>query len=369
MTQTDIERGDHLLERGELAQAVTEYGKILDKQPDHPAAAPNYYALQYQLDHDAYWLRKLQRFAADHPENSRAAQWMTTLMPEGIAYVHFLPEPTEAMINLIKQLIDEGAKPPEGVFEITLSSLESPSARLAVERWIASVRPNSRLKVTFPLIKANDPRRPTAAIDPALVVWRYDEDNSPHPAMNPPTSPALEREISAIARQPFNMPAWKVSARAAGDRLGSDSTRGLMALMVNPPPAPDTFTEWEWIFHVQIAAALVIAQSSRSWEFPIEKKGIFGKSSQPAPRKQALFALLRGAMDWTVTAAILALTELALDEPEHDQEIARWLFALNVARPRQLPVPYYDALALCGLRLKSVSKRERGEYEKMLTED
>jgi hypothetical protein len=55
---------------------------------------------------------------------------------------------------------------------------------------------------------------------------------------------------------------------------------------------------WTWIWSVQVAAAFVIAQLEADWE------GSF--------RKEALFSLVNGPMDWTVNAAIIALTVLVL---------------------------------------------------------
>ncbi len=366
MSQSDLQTARELMMQGKHEAAALIYGKILDSEPDHPEAAPNYYALQYLLDGDPYWQTRLLQFAAAHPENTTAAKLLHYTPHRGVPYFDHLPEFTETLINLIRQLNAENVQPPADQFEIDLSSLESPSARLAVERWLKAVQPTSKLIVTFPSINGHDPRRPLPDVDPHYVVWRYEGD-VPVPNV-PPPSESISDAVSGIARTGFQLATWKAAARDAAQTLGGSDqvVRSLTYVMVHPPPKPDGFTEWDWIFAVQIAAALVIAQSSREWDHPVEKRGLFGKATQDAPRKAALYALLNGAMDWTVTAAILALTEIALDEPEHDKEIARWFWRRCTIRPQQGAIPYYDALALCGLRLKSISRAERATYQRMI---
>lgn len=366
MSQTDLSRAYNLMQNRNFEEAARIYGSILDREPDHPEAAPNYYALQYLLDGDPYWQTRLLQYAAAHPENPTAAQLLHYTPQRGIPYFDHLPEFTETMINLIRQLNAEHVPPPPDQFEIGLSSLESPSARLAVERWLKAVQPTSKLIVTFPPINGHDPRRPLPDVDPHYVVWRYEGD-VPVPNVPPPTDSICD-SVSAIARTGFQLAAWKAAAREAAQKLGGSGgvVRELAAVMVHPPPKPDSFTEWDWIFAVQIAAALMIAQSSHEWDHPVEKRGLFGKTTHDAPRKAALYALLNGAMDWTTTAAILALTEIALDEPSHDKAIARWFWRRYTIRPQQGAIPYYDALALCGLRLKSISRAERATYERMI---
>mgnify|MGYP001244610871 CR=1 FL=1 len=366
MSQSDLQTARELMMQHKTEEAARIYGKILDREPDHPEAAPSYYALQYLLDGDPYWQTRLLQFAAAHPENRTAAQFLPYTPHRGIPYFDHLPAFTEAMINLIRQLNAENVTPPPDQFEIGLSSLESPSARLAAERWLKAAQPTSKLVVTFPPINGHDPRRPLPDVDPHYVVWRYEGD-VPVPNVPPPNE-SISDAVSTIARTGFHLPEWKAAARDTAQTLGGSANmvRSLAALMVNPPPKPEGFTEWDWIFAVQVAAALVIAQSSREWDHPVEKRGLFGRSSTPAPRKAALYALLNGAMDWTTTAAILALTEIALDEPEHDKEIARWFWRRYTIRPQQGAIPYYDALALCGLRLKSISRAERASYQRMI---
>ena len=87
-------------------------------------------------------------------------------------------------------------------------------------------------------------------------------------------------------------------------------------------------------------AALIIAELDQGWETSI--------------RRQTLFDLVRGPMDWSITAAIIALTHLAEHNPFVQDEV-RDLF---LERRQQVPetgyTPYHLPLLEALLRLPNV---------------
>jgi tetratricopeptide (TPR) repeat protein len=353
--------GDLQIGLGRTSDGALAYGKVLDTQPDHAWAAPSYYFYQFQLDSDPYWKQKLIAFAGAHPDNQRAAQLIRALSPEGAPYVDYLPAPSEAIINIVKQVIAQSSDV-KGGMEVGLSALEAPSAVLSVQRTLG---PEASLTIGVADVQRPDPR--VASQKVAYTLWKYDGTDAT-PAV-PPPEPAVANALADIATTPFNMPTWKQSARELATKLGDPGLDDLLRTMVHPPSSPPAITQWVWIQNVQVAAALTIAALSKDWERPIPRQGLFGKSSEPAPRQQALHALLFGVMDWTITAAILALTEIALEEKEHEPQIAQWFSDLYFRIPKGGYVAYRNALAVCALRLPSTAKMAvRLKFKEILAE-
>jgi hypothetical protein len=69
---------------------------------------------------------------------------------------------------------------------------------------------------------------------------------------------------------------------------------------MQPCPLTD-LSWWNWVFRVQVASAFALAR--------------LGAGFDRGPRREALTALLRGPVDWTCTAALIALAEIAEREP------------------------------------------------------
>ncbi|MDX2163649.1 MAG: tetratricopeptide repeat protein [bacterium] len=354
--------GDLLMALGRFQEAAAQYGKVLDKQPDQHWAAPSYYALQYQLDSDDYWLTKLRNFRARFPDNARAAELATALLPSNELYLDVLPEPGDSIINVIKLFSEQGAKAPDGVFRMTVSALEAPSAVLAVRRWLEGYQPGAQLEVVVLNIQKPDPRITRSGVKTAL--WKYTGTEAA-PNLPPPAAPTAEA-VARIAALPFKMADWKAAARETGQRLGESAIPDLLAAMVHPPANPTEQPEWSWVFQVQVAAALVIAATGTEWTRPTGNKGLFSRKHEPTPRHQALFDLIHGAGDWTVTAGIVAATELAIGTPALDKQVGDWLFQVFASAPKGAYVPYLDALARCGMRLASSNLMIIQRYKRAL---
>jgi len=141
-----------------------------------------------------------------------------------------------------------------------------------------------------------------------FLLWTYDEDHEFEPRQNvaPPAKRIFE-EVTAIAEKPYAYDSWLTLAASAAKRLSPDDVGELLASMVHPTIAPSPFPTWTWIQHVQIAAALIIGHLDEPWP-----------SSR---RKAALTSLVRGPMDWVVDAAIIALTEIALEDDRAAEDI------------------------------------------------
>ena len=71
-------------------------------------------------------------------------------------------------------------------------------------------------------------------------------------------------------------------------------------------------------------------------------------------------------MDWTIDAALVALTTIALDEEDKAAEIATVFRDLLHSLPQGGPVCYYSTLLWCGLRLPGLKPEEYADYRQRL---
>jgi tetratricopeptide (TPR) repeat protein len=341
--------GDLLVRLGRLPEAVAAYSKVLDQRSSDPWAAPSYYYYQQLVDPNSGGKDKLLAIAQANPDNQRAADLVKTLPRPGMPYMDFLPEPRDALIQMAKQIVSQKSKYKERFVPIGMSALEAPSAVMALQRSIAPLR----AVISVGRIQIPDPRVSSTPV--AYTLWTYHETD-PIPALLPKSSIVVVKAMTQIASTPYRLPEWSHQASECARELGEEALEELLAVMVHPPTPPDTQTEWEWIQNIQLAAALTIAHLSQDWERPSQKKGFEDVLTEPAPRQKALHALLFGAMDWTVSAAIIALTSIALNEPERESQILRWFRDSFYQIPQGSYVCYSATLAICGLLLPSMNE-------------
>jgi hypothetical protein len=210
-----------------------------------------------------------------------------------------LPVRADAVINGARQAQETGQRP----VSFAVSALEAPSA-------IASVRhlwPEVELSVAE--IGDPDPRRPRSAS--ALSLWTYRSKRlwdrargvlavEARPAIAPPSARA-EAAVARVAETPFSASSWRTKCRQLAAEV--PDLDQLLAAMVHPPTGPAAVTAlapWDWRFQVMVAAALAIGHLDTS----------------SAVGDHPLVRLLDGPVDWSTTAAVIALGDLALRRPE-----------------------------------------------------
>ena len=312
---------------GQIEAGLSAYQKVLARQPEHPWALPASLHCRALLEPDGPWQEQLKQYARAHPDTEGVQKLYTSLHP----YILYLPEPSDATTNLLRQALQQNADIRE--FHIGVSTLESPSARLAVELYQVERFGKARLTVHIAQIQQPDPREPRGPVE--YVLWTY-EGTEPHPAVRPPAR-HVARQVASLARQPYNATTWSQEARTMATRLGARHLDDLLGVMVHPPSRPAEFPVWVWIQRVQIAAAFILAHLDTGWENSI--------------RRRALFSLALGPMDWTVEAAIVALAQLAREEPSITQDVATLYLDLFNFLPQSGHIPYLHALIQCSLKL------------------
>jgi tetratricopeptide (TPR) repeat protein len=272
-----------------------------------------------------FWQRKRGKRTGSPPGKPPARG-----QPSG-PYLSYLPEPSEATINLLREVVKRGARIDQ--FEIELSSLESPSSRLAVERYQLEHYGRVGLSVRIGQLQQPDPRRPRGPVD--FVLWRY-EGTDPRPAIVPPAED-VALAVAALAAEPFHADRWWELAREVAGALAAGRVNDLLGIMIHPPLRPEALPIWVWVQRVQVAAAFAIAHLGSGWE--------------GSPRRRVLFSLARGPMDWTVEAAIVALAQIARREPSTVRDIAALYLELLESLPTPGGIPYLQALLTCAERL------------------
>jgi hypothetical protein len=242
-------------------------------------------------------------------------------------YITYLPEPTDATIGILKHVVQQRASIPS--FKMGLSSLEAPSTRLAIELFQRETYGHAQVEIDVAELQHPDPRLPHGPVN--FVLWHYN-GTTPSPAISPPASD-IARQVAAFAETPYDLPRWIKQAQQLGHSLGTTAISDLLGVMIHPPQRPPKIPVWVWLFQVQVAAAYTIAFIDTGWEQSI--------------RKTTLFSLARGPMDWSVTAAVLALQQVARHEPASREDTSQLYLELLHTLPRPGGIPYLDALVWC----------------------
>ncbi|OJT24554.1 hypothetical protein BO221_15505 [Archangium sp. Cb G35] len=328
-----LDIGDLLWEIGQEKESLAAYEEVLAREPEHPWALPSALLLRAHVSGTLELAQRFVRYAEAHPDNERASALHQMLRasgytppPEGEPWVDFLPEPTEATINSIRQILGAVAKKEFEVkassrLKMTVGYVEAPSAIRSARLELAELAEGVTLDITVQSIQKPDPRaHRSQGLLARLgfgkkrpVLWRY-EGTEPSPAVEPPPAEVAGR-VGALAAKPFRMESWRAEAASIARELERVSPLELAAVMVHPPPKPEGVRTWNWFIAVQMAAALVLAETGGGRELLVE--------------------LLHGPMDWVGEAAIVALTEHALAHPGEVGAVFKELTALLGQRPSE----------------------------------
>lgn len=332
-----LDIADTLCTCGRIQEGVIAYQEILEREPDHPWALPSLFYYSAVLEPQGPWQERLEGYIRSSRDNERAQLLNAHLVP----YISSLPEPSDALINLLRQVSEQQAD--LRTFTVSLSALESPSACLAIELYQLEHFGAADLNVDVAKIQRPDPRLPLGPVE--YLLWRYN-GNRPQPAVALPSS-EVAGMMAAFAAVPYEIDAWSYLGQRSASSLGSASLPDLLGVMVHPPKRQDPFTIWEWVHRVQFAAAFTLAHLDEGWEGSL--------------RRQALLSLARGPMDWTVEAAIVALWRVAVMEPASIADIEALYMQLLDKLPDAGAVPYIQALLLCSMYMPSEKLRKRAE--------
>jgi tetratricopeptide (TPR) repeat protein len=331
-----LSMADLVWDYGRPEEAEKYYAEALTIEPAQPWALPSSLYLRWQREGSEEVRFKLLALADACPDNQRAQQMAGLAMP----YFGYLPEPSDATTNIFKQMANEN-KTLSGLSKLSLSCLEAPSNFLVAPNLFSA-------KISIVGLQKPDPRQPREPVE--FLLWKYD-DLRPSVAVPPPDS-AVAQQVAELARQRYHLSSWMRAAGRLAQELGPQRVGDLLATMVHPPMPPEVKRPWGWIYRVQVAAALVVAQLDGGW--------------QGSVRQKALSALVWGPMDWTVDAALVALSAIAQDEEALAEEVAGIFRKMLETLPRGGAVCYYPALLWCMLRVPGLTVEERTSLRQRL---
>jgi tetratricopeptide (TPR) repeat protein len=319
-----LDIGDTLCLDGQLEKGLAAYQEVLKVAPEHEWAYPSFLYYQGLFEPGGDWSDKLEKYARSHPDNKRAAK----LFKQAAPYMYNIPEPSDATINLARQITEKDYFPP--TMELGLSNLETPSAARAIELIQIEKYGKPGLTLAAAEVQKPDPRLPRGKVD--FVLWKY-KGTRATPNFPAPTRPKVIEAVTKLALTDYEMDIWWHKASIYAGQLTQDDLNDLLGAMVNPPARVAPFTMWVWLQRVQLAAAVLIARLDSGWEGSV--------------RRSALLSLARGPMDWTVEAAIVALYMVVSHDKVGKAEVEGVYRELFENLPSPGGIPYLQALIFC----------------------
>lgn len=342
-----LEAGDMFFENERWTDARSYYEQVLQRNPDHPWALPSalFCAWRQQSSApfpDGTFPDALDRLARD--DNSRALGLYDPFRP----FVGYVPEPFDATTNAIRNLVEKvdaaSAKPGQS-FKLTTSDVEAPSNRILMRLLYGD---RMSLDLRYGNVASPDPREPHSPV--RFRLWRL-ENEVLVPAL-PAPSKRVADTVRALATKPFHIiRTWSAASRLAAD-LRREDVPELLACVVHPLAMPDGSSPrdaFSWVPRVQVCALLTAAQicSDEQWNTSI--------------RRDALLSVLHGPMDWSTSAAIVALARVAYDDNLALLDVHCAFAKLDASRPDSGAVPWLYTLLDTWLHLPGLYPKEHEE--------
>jgi hypothetical protein len=294
---------------------------------------PTAHGLRYAIDGDVRHLVTLADDLRADPDSYAAT--VLARICAGRPWLSVVPDAHEALINVLRQVLETNEPNPEMAMTLTLSALEPPSAFLTLQ----AVFPKTAVEVES--VPEPDMRLPARPVTDA--VWRYDGAEV-EPVLPPPPD-----EVAAAVRDLATHDWW--SPPEAYDRavaLSACDPVHLMSVLTYPPAPPEDETgqllgrhaPQLWVRAVQVWACLGIAhhRSDEPW--------------QESRRRAILADLLNGPEDWVTEAAAFAIVVTAWVNPAaradaYDLVARRMLDLVRARQEREVTI----LSSLCSLVL------------------
>jgi hypothetical protein len=203
------------------------------------------------------------------------------------------------------KIVVHGLREGEPVLRSASSAIEAPSM-LSVCRMLSP-----EFAFSCHVDRDPDPRPPARRVKTQL--WTYSQvfglADQARAASGTPDEDIAARIVS-VAEHPYLLRVWSEAALRAARAMTRDALPQVLAAMVHWVDGPGYVEIWDWRFRVQLAAALV---ASHLGDEPWERSA----------RREALEDVVEGPADWTSTAAIIALMDVATrDEAARASAIA-----------------------------------------------
>ncbi len=301
-----------LEEGGRYAEALTQLERV---EAADDTQLSSFLRFRLGLEIDQVW----SPFYATCPRDITAAE---AYMLAGQPHLGWIVEPTDATWHALKQTAREAP------LEACSSDVEAPSVWLA-----ARLERGDKLQGVTLLDSADLSLTEPRPGGIALFHYVYARDGGSWRQMScsprlPEPSAATREIVEQLASSWYLMPRWWKAAKALAPAVPDSQELVASLAWIGQPPSG--VPAWQWVQRVQRAAALLLAQREDGW--------------------QLLRGVALGTPDWSVAAAVLALTELSLDQPERLRE-TRGLFMQLMGQSPAALRSTRDVLIACALRL------------------
>lgn len=353
--------GDLQLDNGRFEDAIQSYRRLGEGSERLSWAIASHAAASFLATGNPAHDLELRRLAEQG--NPRARELYDLLH----AFAEVMPNPRDLTCDVVQSVQqsfasqpDQGTAQEPAVLAIAVTSIESPSASLALGCAAALHRSHVRLDVTAEKVANPDPRWPllVAMGNPQDVVyeqfplWRYD---GTRPVVGAPVPPqGIVDVVASVASTPFEWRAWQERAAQAGPGL-APYLPGLLAALVHPPPPPSPSLEvCQWVFRYQLAGALIVGRLDSGWA--------------ESQRRRGLFALAHGPVDWLLSAALPVLGLVFAEEPSAQGEIWQLFDQLRRRVPDIGYCCYRAPLAAVTMRLPGLGLDQRRDAFARLVE-
>ncbi len=338
-----LEAGDSWFENDYWEKALRWYDEATQMESDNEWALATKFFCKWKITGDEEWINDVIKMAKEG--NSRAHYlWF-------LAY-GAMPEPYDASANVLRQVSENIQEKPNeehnGEIKLTVSSLEAPSNSLAFRLEMERLQCHVTLKLIVENIPTPDPRIPSEPVK--WLLWKY-EGIDATPAL-PAPSKDVEKAISELAQQPYYpYDNWSAASLVAA-KLGKEKVAEILAVAVCPPPAPQHLSALNWLPRIQLCVAQVLATIDTGWD--------------DSTRKEALLSMLFGPSDWTVTAAIKAMSWIAQNEEMYQLPIHECFLRLEKTIPADGYCCWAETLYAQWLNFPFLFDSEKKEFEEKL---
>lgn len=346
-----LDLGDMLLESGAYQQALGAYQRGLNIDPNNYWAQPSLLYCEYLLSPSDQSLQKLKSYHETHPDNPRITALLTHIQSCSLkAYWDYIPEPCEAIINILRQIAAEHETlEGGGTIKLSLSHPEAPSSILAFNLYLSNfgrIENPSQLQISIGQIPQPDPRIPWK--NNLKLLWNFEDcalDNwNFKPALSSPPPLVLDA-VRSLAVNEYQLETWYEKAAEIGGQFGPDYIEEFLAAMIYISEPPETFSSWRWVQQVQYAAVFILAHLEKEYPSKILEQICYGQS------------------DWPIEAAITILAYQATIHPEIETKVQMIFNDLLNQMPDQGYCFYSYALVCNWLNLKSISPEFREELK------
>ena len=206
---------------------------------------------------------------------------MRSLSQMSQAFLTEIPARPDSILNIVAH----GWRNKTAPVQVAISSLESASAVFSARLLYPD------LPVDFGEIPEPDPRVPFEKV--GIQIWEYSGTEA-KPAIPAPPSRVRSAFEKVLANE-FSLDRWAITARELGRELQPISSCEILGAAIHPPPYPRNAWPWNCLFRSQVMSLLILAMADED-DYLTSSKG------------RHVLDVLHGPVDWTTTAALVALT-------------------------------------------------------------